>query len=296
MVTPFTANGDIEYNALAKLIEFFINSGVHGLYILGTTGEWPLIDKEQRKQILEFVIAQVKARIPVMVHIGTLPVKDACELAVHAEKVGASAISSIPPYYFPFTEEDIEKYFIAILDAVSVQMPVLLYNIPGFARNVISVKTVTKLKSRYSNLIGLKDSQGNSVMLKQYLETVGDDGVVLIGSDDLDLEAFQNGCGGAISGNANIIPELFIGIMAAYQKGEMEIAGRLQILINELAKATHFGRVPLLKYGLGVRGVPSGYAMTPFVENENNDELFLETTIHRILLEFKELAPYLETK
>jgi N-acetylneuraminate lyase len=286
MVTPFNANRTVDYQSLMEVIDFFVQSGVQGLYVLGTTGEWPLISKEQRKAILEFVMSYVKGRIPVMAHIGALPVADACELASHAEMVGVAAISSIPPYYFPFTEEDIENYYEAILAAISPQLPLLFYNIPGFARNRISVKTITQLQKRHPNIGGVKDSQGVPEIFKNYVQTVGKEGVVLVGSDDMILAALQLGGSGAISGNANVIPELFIKLMTAYKNGKIEAARRLQELVNELAEATHFGRVPLLKTGLSLRGVSAGMALEPYCNQATDFEVaHLRAVIEKILHE-----------
>lgn len=290
MITPFTSEGAIDYQSMAKVIDFFIEKGVNGLYVLGTSGEWPLIDKDQRKDILEFVMNRVGKRVSVMAHVGALPVKDACELATHAEGVGVSAISSIPPYYFPFHEMDIEKYFDSIMSSVSEQMPVLIYNLPAFVRNVVSIETVKKLKKRYVNFGGIKESQGNLEMLQDYIKTIGDDGIVLVGSDDLISKALEFGCAGIISGNANVLPELFIELVSAYRKGEMDRVNRLQTLVNELAKATHFGRVPLLKAGLSLRGTSAGYAMSPFVQDINEDDHYqLALVIQKILSELKDL-------
>jgi dihydrodipicolinate synthase/N-acetylneuraminate lyase len=290
MITPFHSNQTIDFQSMAEVIDFFIESGVQGLYVMGTTGEWPLISKEQRMAVLEFVMGFVKGRIPVMAHIGALPVQDACELAAHAEMVGVSAISSIPPYYFPFTEADIENYYDSILASVSEDLPLLFYNIPGFARNVISVETLKRLKTRHPNIGGVKDSQGDPEVFKNYVKEVGADGVVLIGSDDLILHAFQMGGSGMISGNANVVPELFIQLMAAYKKGKIELATRLQELVNKLAAATHFGRVPLLKTGLGLRGVSAGSALKPYSKKITADEIgCLKLTIQQILQRLSDL-------
>ncbi|MGD9156148.1 MAG: dihydrodipicolinate synthase family protein [Bacillota bacterium] len=288
MVTPFTVDGVIDYLSIEKVVDFFIQKGVNGLYILGTTGEWPLINKEQRKNILEFVMKQIDDRVPVMVHIGTLPVQDACELANHAENNGVAAISSIPPYYFPFNATDIERYFSSILTAVSEKMPVLLYNIPAFARNVIPIETVKRLKDKYTNFKGIKDSQGNPEMLHEYLNIIGNAGVVLIGSDDLIYQALKSGCSGMISGNANVLPELYITLYSAFQEGKVEVVKKLQTLVNVLAKATNFGRVPLLKAGLEMRGVSAGYAMKPYTQEIPEFECHqLEIAIQTILGELK---------
>jgi N-acetylneuraminate lyase len=286
MVTPFTTEGEIDYLSMTKVIEFHIGAGVSGLYVLGTMGEWPLIHKEQRKAILEFVLRQVKGRVPVMAHIGALPVRDACELATHAEAVGAAAISSIPPYFYPFAADDIESYFSALFSSVSEYMPVLLYNIPSYARNVIPAELVKKLRDKYPNMQGIKESQGDLGKLKEYIEAVGEDGTVLVGADELDLAALQAGCKGIISGLANVLPELYVGLVSAVKKGKMENANRLQELINQFL-ASNRARIPLIKYGLKIRGIPAGYANKPYAGVSEHDAEFEKETIFRILEEIK---------
>ena len=283
MLSPLDENMTIKYEGLEAFVEFLIGKNVDGLYVLGTTGEWPLITNDRKRELLGATLKGVNGRVPVMAHIGMLPVSEACEFARDAGKMGVRAISSIPPYYFPFGEEDIFRYYEMILKAVSPETTLFLYNIPGFARNRIPLETVKRL-CEYPNFGGLKDSEGDKERLLQYISAVGEERIVLIGADELMGYALANGARGCISGNANVMPELMVQLFKSVRQGNKEQQQALQGMVDELADATGRGNIPLLKLGVALRGIGIGKALPPFCNDipEKAREK-LESTIGSIL-------------
>jgi 4-hydroxy-tetrahydrodipicolinate synthase len=266
MVTPVDEYGDINEKTVYELVDYFVNAGVNGLYTLGTTGESMLLNKQQKIGMLKAVLKAADNRIPVMVHVGMLPVEECCSLVREVQEQGATFLSAIPPYYFPFSDADLLCYYRTILQELKPDSRLFLYNIPAFARNSISPGVVQTL-CKYPNFAGIKDSQGDITLTQRYLEVIGNNRRVLVGSDDLIKQAFALGAGGSISGNANVLPELFVRLAQASRNQQWDTAEQLQQMVNELAEATEYGNLPLLKLGLSLRGISVGKALPPFYGN-----------------------------
>ncbi len=266
MVTPVDEYGDINEKTVYELVDYFVNAGVNGLYTLGTTGESMLLNKQQKIGMLKAVLKAADNRIPVMVHVGMLPVEECCSLVREVQEQGATFLSAIPPYYFPFSDADLLCYYRTILQELKPDSRLFLYNIPAFARNSISLGVVQTL-CKYPNFAGIKDSQGDITLTQRYLEVIGNNRRVLVGSDDLIKQAFALGAGGSISGNANVLPELFVRLAQASRNQQWDTAEQLQQMVNELAEATEYGNLPLLKLGLSLRGISVGKALPPFYGN-----------------------------
>lgn len=289
MITPVREDNTVDVDAVAPLVEYFIQAGVSGLYVCGTTGESPLLTLEQKETMLSAVCDAVSGRLPVMVHVGTLPVGDCLTFARRAQELGAQFLSAIPPYYFPFGSREILNYYWALLDVIQEGHFLFLYNIPAFARNSIPVDVVQEL-CQDPRFAGIKDSEGSIQLTQKYLKVLRPPRRVFIGSDDLIAQAFTYGAAGSISGNANVLPELFIQLYRAKKSGRGDVAQRCQELVDQLAEATHHGNIPLLKAGLTWRGVPAGRALPPFEATAPEAEAeFLAETICRIQVELAQM-------
>ena len=188
MVTPVREDNTVDADAVARLVEYFIQAGVTGLYVCGTTGESPLLTMEQKEAMLSAVCEAVSGRLPVMVHVGTLPVGDCLTFARRAQELGAQFLSAIPPYYFPFGGREILNYYRALLDVTREGHFLFLYNIPAFVRNSIPVDVVREL-CQDPRFAGIKDSEGNIQLTQNYLRTLRSPRRVFIGSDDLIAQA-----------------------------------------------------------------------------------------------------------
>ncbi|PKO20338.1 MAG: N-acetylneuraminate lyase, partial [Chloroflexi bacterium HGW-Chloroflexi-1] len=129
LLTPFDAEGNVNFTILSDLLEWQLARGLTGFYILGSTGEGLLMSEAERRTVAEAVVRQVKGRVPVVVHVGSLTTRTACALAAHAAEIGADATSSIPPFYYNVGPEGVKQYYIQV--AAASGLPFYIYNIPG---------------------------------------------------------------------------------------------------------------------------------------------------------------------
>ncbi|HPT82747.1 MAG TPA: dihydrodipicolinate synthase family protein [Limnochordia bacterium] len=263
IVTPFDEAGHVDTEALKNLCEFLIEKGVHGLYPCGTTGEAVLLTTEERKLIAKVVVEQTGGRIPVFVHVGAATTGEAVELAKHAVEIGADGIAAVTPFYFGYSQEALIQYYEEILAVVPADYPVYLYNIPGCTGNDLLPKSVQYLAEKYPNIIGIKNSMPDLIRAMEYIECRENFSVVL-GNDLLIAPGVLVGCDGAVSGNAQVAPELFVKLYEAAAAKDVETAVELQKKATLVAKLLrNGGDLSLFKYGLAHRGVPVGDVRAP---------------------------------
>lgn len=260
LLTPFTEKGDIDEEALQELVEFQVKSGIHGLYPCGTVGEGPTMSIEQRKRVAEIVIGQVKARIPVIVHIGAINTTMTVELAKHAEKVGADALGCVTPYYFTLDDDAIIEHYRRVAEAVRI--PLFVYNIPHRTKINITPNLMAKL-AKLPNIIGIKDSSRDFTQLCEYMEKLGKGFTVICGTDALMIPALFMGAKGAISAISNVFPELFVDAYDAYKKKNYEKAIELQFKIIVVRRVLAKPTVAPLKEALKMRGFRAGTVKNP---------------------------------
>lgn len=263
LVTPFDAQGRLDPEAIDALVSFQLRAGVHGLHPGGTTGEAPLLSTEERKQLTERVLQATDGRIPVIAQVGHIRTDHAVALARHARDAGTDAISIVSPYYYALPESALVQYFVAVASAVPEDYPVYLYNIPQSTRNPVSPQVLSEVRGRCPNVRGLKHSEPDVDRLGAYLRT-GDGVEVFVGSDGLILAGLAMGAVGAVSGNANVAPELFVALYDAWRQGRHDDARRHQNEIAEVAQVLGLGAdLARFKEALRLRGVPVGTVRAP---------------------------------
>jgi len=204
LVTPFDGDS-VDYDAFARLVEFQIQSGTHGLVPCGTTGESPTLSHEEHARVVETCIAAAKGRVPVIAGAGSNSTKEAVELARHAEKAGASAVLSVTPYYNKPTQEGLYLHFKAINDAIGI--PIIIYNIPSRSVIDMSVATMARL-FKLPNIAGVKDATASPVRASQQRLTLGEEFIQLSGEDATALAFMAHGGHGCISVTSNAAPKL----------------------------------------------------------------------------------------
>lgn len=265
MVTPFDEHQEINVKATKQLINKLINAGVDGIFILGTNGEFHLLSEDEKIYFAKLVIEEVNKRVPVYVGTGGNSTREVISLSKKMEALGADALSVITPFFIVPTQEEVIKHYKAI--AESVQIPIILYNIPKNTGMNLEPSTVAEL-SKVKNIIGIKDSSGNIENIKCYIdETKSEEFSVLCGSDSLILKALQLGATGAIAATSNLITELVVSIYHNFLKGDMEAAEKAQKDIDVLRGVLKLGTVPsILKKSIELSGIPVGPARFPVTE------------------------------
>ena len=204
LVTPFR-NGEIDEGAFVALVERQIVGGVHGLVPVGTTGETATLSHDEHRRVVELCVQTARGRVPVIAGAGSNSTSEAIELVQHAKTVGADAALVVTPYYNRPSQEGLYLHYKAINDAV--QLPVLVYNVPGRTSVDISNEVLARL-SKLPNIVGIKDASGDLARASLQRLDCGEDWVMLSGNDDGGLGYMAHGGHGCISVTCNVAPEL----------------------------------------------------------------------------------------
>jgi len=209
MVTPLLDRNTLDSQGLEKLIEHILNGGVHGLFILGTTGVAPSLSYKLRSELIERTCKQVAGRVPVIVGVTDTAFIETLNMANKAEKFGADAVVIAPPYYFPAGQVELCQYFKDVISEIS--LPSYLYNMPSHTKLIIEPETVLEI-SELPSVHGVKDSSGNMTyfnILRKKLKGKKDFSL-LIGPEELLAESLFLGGDGGVNGGANFAPKLYV--------------------------------------------------------------------------------------
>lgn len=244
IVTPFNRDEEqsINYKAAEKLINHLIKKGVNGIFILGSNGEFHVIDEEEKVAFAKKVIEIVDHRVPVFVGTGACSTKETIRLSQKMEAVGADALSVITPYFIKPTDEELFEHFKEV--ANSVKIPIVLYNIPKSTGCNIPKDVVARL-AEIDNIQAIKDSSGDMDNLKGYIEAgSGKNLNVLVGSDSKISIGYSLGAVGAIAGTSNVITDVIVKLNKALKTNDTETAKALQEDIDVLRGVLKCGTVP----------------------------------------------------
>ncbi len=232
MVTPFR-NGEVDYAAFEALIEHQIAAGVHGLVPVGTTGETSTLSLDEHKEVVRLCVERVAGRVKVIAGAGSNNTAESVELSHHAKAVGADAVLVVAPYYNKPSQEGIYQHFKAINDAV--QIPVLLYNVPGRTVVDMSNDTVARL-ARLPNIVGIKDATGDIDRLSHMRLMIDKPFAYISGDDPTFLGYSAHGGHGVISVTSNVAPAACVALYNAAVKGDYETARQWQDKLITLDK------------------------------------------------------------
>ena len=276
ILTLFNEDYSIDYEGMKTLLDFLMDAKVDGVYVCGTTGEFPLLTLEERKKLAETVVNHVNGRITVYIHIGSIRTEDAVTLAKHAYACGANGIGALSPYYYSYSEDELFGYFSKIANSLSSDFPVYLYNIPQRTGNRVDPSLFVRLVENCPNIVGIKDSSGSLTTVMDYLLTFREREITIIeGADEQLLSGLSAGCKGSISGNANVFPELFVKLWKEFRENRFKEARDTQLNIAKIVKNLKYGNIPLLKYALKLRGIGNGICREAF-STVSSDEMVEE--------------------
>lgn len=218
IVTPFAANGDIDYDAFSRLVEKQVEGGVDGIVPVGSTGESPGLTYEEHERLIAAAVDAAAGRITVIAGTGSNSTREAVELTRHAKAVGATATLQITPYYNKPSQEGLYRHFSSVAD---LGLPVVLYNVPGRTAREISVETIARL-APHPNIVAVKESGGMVERVSDILGVCDLD--VLSGDDPLALPMMVAGAKGVVSVASNLIPGTIVGMVHAALNGDWETA------------------------------------------------------------------------
>ncbi|WP_428485578.1 4-hydroxy-tetrahydrodipicolinate synthase [Rhodopila sp.] len=225
LITPMREDGSVDEKAYAAFVDWQIKEGTHGVVPVGTTGESPTLSHAEHRRAVEIAIEVAKGRVPVIAGAGSNSTEEAIELTRHAQEAGADAALIVTPYYNKPTQEGMFLHFSAIAD--SVDLPIIIYNIPSRSVVDMSVETMGRL-ARHKNIVGVKDSTASLVRPLHTRRTCGDDFCQLSGEDHTALAFYAAGGHGCISVTANVAPRLCSQMHGAWAEGRVADAMALQ--------------------------------------------------------------------
>lgn len=281
IVTPFM-NGEIDWKAYEKLISFQIKGGINGIVPCGTTGESATLSYDEHNKVVEMTVNFVKKRVPVIAGTGANSTDEAIELTNHAKKVGADASLQITPYYNKPTQEGLYRHFKKIAEHIDI--PIILYNVPGRTGVNLLPETVARL-SQIPNIVGIKEASGNINQVTEICKNVKKKNFsVLSGDDALTLPILSVGGCGVISVASNIIPSKVAKLVAYYLSGKTKESLKLHQELYDLMQALFIETNPIpVKTALYLMGMIKNEFRLPLCEISDNNL----TKLKKILLDYK---------
>jgi 4-hydroxy-tetrahydrodipicolinate synthase len=225
LITPMQADGSLDLKAFAEFVEWQIAEGTQGLIPVGTTGESPTLSHREHHEVVEHCIASAKRRVPVIAGTGSNSTSEAIDLTRHAKEAGADAALVVTPYYNKPTQEGLYRHYMAIADGVD--LPVIIYNIPGRSVVDMTVETMARL-AKHPNIVGVKDATANLTRPLHTRAACGPEFCQLSGEDHTALSYLAAGGHGCISVTANIAPRLCRQMHDAWADGRVKEAIAIQ--------------------------------------------------------------------
>lgn len=284
IVTPLTADEKLNEPVLRQLVDYFISQGVHGLFPVGTTGEFYGLSEGDIELILQIVIEQAAGRVPVYAGCNSISTKGAVKLVQLAERTGADAVSVITPMFISQTQEELFRYYKTI--AQNTELPVIIYNNLPKTNVTVTPATIARL-AEIDNIVAVKDSTGDMTNTAEYIRLTRGSGLsVLVGRDTLILAGLLYGATGAIASCANIAPRLVVDIYERFMQGEYTAALEAQFKLAPLRIACNMGSFPaVIKEGLCYLGFDVGKCISPIDEITTEEKVKLHGLIDNMGLQ-----------
>ncbi len=276
LITPFE-NGGLDETAFQSFVDWQIREGTHGLVPCGTTGESTTMSHAEHERVVGLCIEVAKGRVPVLAGAGSNSTQEAISLARYAKKAGADGALVVTPYYNKPTQEGLYQHYKAIHDAVEI--PIVIYNIPGRSAVDMSVETMARL-AKLPNIVGVKDSSNDAVRPIQTRIACGEDFAQLSGEDAARLALLANGGHGCISVTGNIAPRMCASLHEAWDAGEPDTALAIQERLMPLHETLFIESSPgPVKYAASLLGLCSPKVRLPLVEPTGATKERVETAM-----------------
>ena len=261
MATALTQDGRIDETATRKLVDFLLEGGIDGLFPLGTSGEFALLDRDERKHVIKTVVDQANGRVPVLAGVSDPSLTNVLHYANDAKEEGADAIVATPPYYFTTGEEGLYEHFETI--SSKAELPLFVYNIPEWTHLFVPPSVVQKLADKRL-IVGMKYTEYNLLNLLRFIKATGDKISILTGSDAMTFTNLEFGGSGGVIGVANVAPKLASAVFDEFKKNNLEAARSNQSKLLPVIEAIGVGRFPAgLKEAMRMIGMPVGSVRQP---------------------------------
>lgn len=280
LVTPFREDGSVNFEALTRLVEWHITEGTDGILVLGTTAEYPTMTHEEDSAVVEHVIRQVNGRVPVIVGSGSNCTATQVEMSVRYQNMGADALLLIAPYYNKANAEGMYRHFAVTADAVNI--PCLLYNVPGRTGCAIPVSVVERL-AKHPNIAGIKEASGDMSYVMKIAHCAGPDFAIYSGNDDITIPIMSVGGSGIISVYANIMPRMSHQIVEDYLNGRQAEAVANHLKYLDLMNNLFIEVNPIpVKCAMNLMGLEAGPVRLPLYEMTPEHQAALRASMEEV--------------
>ena len=275
LVTPFHADGSVNYEKLAELVEEQIAGGTDAIIACGTTGEAATMSEEEHMDVIRFIIKAVNHRIPVIAGTGSNCTVTAIDLSKQAEEAGAEGVLLVTPYYNKATQGGLIQHYEAVADAIS--LPCILYNVPSRTGVTIQPETMAYLYQHVENIVGVKDATGNISMITKLMSLVDENFLLYSGDDDQIVPLLSVGASGVISVLSNVAPRQTHEICQKWFDGDIKGAREAQFKAYPLIKALFAEVNPIpVKAALNLMGKNVGSLRLPMTEATDSTKALLK--------------------
>ena len=268
MVTPFNADGRVNYEKAADLAEWLINNGSDGLVVAGSTGEAATMSAEEKLELFRVVVNRINKRVPVIAGTGSNNTADSVKMTKMAEAMGVDGALIVGPYYNKPTQEGFYQHFAAV--AQSTGLPIIVYNVPGRTASNISPAIVARLAADFENIVAIKEAAGNVAQVAELYSVLPEEFTIYSGDDGLILPFMSVGATGLISVLSNIGGGILQDVMQAYEDGRVREAAKLNARMVPLANAMFIetNPIPVKAAVTLVTGIDAGQPRLPLTPME----------------------------
>lgn len=278
LVTPFTPDGQVDTSTLRRVVDRSVDGGVHGVVACGSTGEFTSLTADERRLVVETVVDQAAGRVPVVAQTGAQTAREAVALSRHAQDAGASVLMLVTPYYEALSMAETLRYLRTV--AGSVDIPVMLYNLPAATGVNLDPDTVGALARELGNVQYIKDTSADMSQVGKLVRYHGDVISTIVGWDALALPALADGAAGVMCGTANAIPAELVAVHRAVVDNDLARARaeweRIYPLVDTIL-STNF--IPAVKAATTARGLPVGDPREPLLPLAAEDVATIEKLV-----------------
>lgn len=277
LVTPLRSWDQLDMDGLKNLLEHVISGGVHGVFILGTTGEASRLSDRVKEEMIVKTSEIVNHRVPVLVGITDTSIHETLRLESLAYETGVDAVVLAPPFYYHVEQDELADYFLEVAD--SVKLPLYLYNMPSRTHIHIDISTVEAVSS-HPKIIGIKDSSGDLMYIQNliYAFRGKEDFSVFVGPEEITAQSVLQGAHGGVNGGANIYPRLFVELYNAAKQGDIDHVNRLQHIVTHISNTLYKVGVnqpnytKIVKEALSQMGICGPYMEKPYIPFSKEDK------------------------
>lgn len=264
MITPFDANGNVDYERARSIVTHLLANGSEGLVVAGTTGEAPTLSDEEKLSLFRTVISEVKGRVPVYAGTGSNCTRHSIELTREAEKIGVDGILAVAPYYNKPSQEGLYHHFKSIAEATS--LPVMVYNIPGRTGVNVLPETIRRL-SEIPNITSVKEASGSLDQVSFIRSLTKPDFMIYCGDDSLTLPMLAVGACGVVSIASHLVGQEILQMLTLFKQGKIDEATKIHLRLLKIFKVLFINTNPVpLKAALKMLGLDTGVVRLPLFE------------------------------